>query len=97
MFGGQEIGPDLGYGPARLLTTELSEDVADFLSAQSLQSMEAAYVAQDVDEAKIYWRVSSEPAARERQKEELWNLVLNMRSFFQETVQLRGSILVQIY
>lgn len=97
MFGGQEIGPDLGYGPARLLTNALSADVAKFLNAQSLQSLDAAYVAQNIEQAKIYWQVSSEPEDRQRQIEELWDIVLNMRSFIEETVQLHGSTLVQIY
>jgi hypothetical protein len=97
MFGGQEIGPDLGYGPARLLTNELSADVAKFLNTQSRQSLDAAYVAQNIEDAKIYWHVSSELADRQGQIEELWDIVLNMRGFIEETVRLRGSILVQIY
>lgn len=97
MFGGQEIGPDLGYGPARLLTTELLEDVASFLNAQSLQSLDTAYVARNIEQAKIYWQVSSAPADRQIQIEELWDIVVNMRSFIEASVQLRGSILVQVF
>lgn len=97
MFGGQEIGADLGYGPARLLTNDLSADVAKFLNAQSLQSLQAAYVAQNIEQAKIYWKVSSEPEDRQRQIDELWDIVLNMSCFMEETVQLHGSTLVQIY
>ena len=97
MSGGQEIGPDLGYGPARLLTTEFSADVADFLAAQSLQSLDAAYVQHDIEAANIYWQVSSEITDRRRQIEELWSVTQDMRSFFQKTVQVHGAALIQIY
>ncbi|HAC90655.1 MAG TPA: DUF1877 domain-containing protein [Planctomycetaceae bacterium] len=97
MFGGQAIGPDLGYGPPRLLTTELSADVSKFLSTLSRQSLDAAYVAQNIEDAKIYWHVCSEHSDRQGQIEELWDIVLNMRDFIEETVVLHGSILVQIY
>jgi hypothetical protein len=65
--------------------------------AQSLQSLQAAYVAQNIEQAKIYWKVSSEPEDRQRQIDELWDIVLNMSCFMEETVQLHGSTLVQIY
>ncbi len=97
MFGGQEIGQDLGYGPARLLTKELLDDVAKFLNTQSQQSLDTAYVTQNIEQAKIYWQVASEPADRKRQIEELWDIVQSMRSFIELTVQSHGSILIQIY
>jgi Domain of unknown function (DUF1877) len=97
MFGGQEIGPDLGYGPARLLDKELLVDVAKFLGTQTQQLLEAAYVTDKIEQSKIYWQVSSEPADRRCQLEELWDIVLGMRSFIDLTQQLHGSILIQIY
>ncbi|AFL74299.1 protein of unknown function (DUF1877) [Thiocystis violascens DSM 198] len=97
MSGGHKIGPDLGYGPARLLNTELSKEVADFLSAPSRQALNAAYVAQDIQAAKIYWQVASEPNERQRQIEELWSMVQDMRTYFDRTAQAGSSILVHIY
>ncbi len=97
MFGGQEIGPDLGYGPARLLTNDLSTEVAKFLRAQSFESLEAAYIEQKIEQAKIYWSVCSEPEDRYRQVEELWEIVQEMLAFIEETVRSSGSTLVHIY
>lgn len=96
MFGGQEIGPDLGYGPVRLLTNELTTEVSQFLGSQSLPSLEAAYIAQNIEDAKIYWHVSSEPTERQSQIVELWEIIENTHSFFTKTVDLRGSTLVEI-
>jgi hypothetical protein len=97
MYGGEEIGPDHGYGPTRLLTPELSRDIATFLDAQSFKTLNAAYVATKIEAAEIYWQASSEPTERQRQIEELWGVVEELRGFFEQTTQAGNATLVSIY
>lgn len=97
MSGGQEVGQDFGYGAPRLFTPEQSQEVAAFLNAQSLRSLGAAYVPQDIEAAQVYWKTSTEPAELRRQVEELWTVTQGLQAFFNEPASARGSILVHIY
>lgn len=97
MNGGEEIGPDHGYGPTRLLTPELSRDIADFLDAQSFKTLNAAYVATKIEAAEIYWQASSELTERQRQVDELWGVVEELRAFFEHTTQAGNATLISIY
>ena len=97
MSGGEEIGPDQGYGPARLLAPELSRAVATFLNAQSFKTLDAAYVVSEIEAAEIYWQASSEPTERQRQVEELWNIVNELRDFLEHTAEAGNATLVSIY
>jgi hypothetical protein len=97
MSGGQELGPDLGYGAPRLLTPEQLKEVAAFLNTQSLQTLDAACISQDIDAAQVYWRVSSDPTDRQRQVEELWDIVQQLRTFIGQLAQTGNSALVYIY
>lgn len=97
MSGGEEIGPDHGYGAARLLTPALSREISAFLDTQSLKALDAAYVASEIEAAEIYWRASPEPTERQRQVDELWSVVSGLQTFFERTVQANSATLVSIY
>ncbi len=97
MYGGQELGPDLGYGAPRLLTAEQSTEIAAFLIAQSIHSMNAAYISQDIESAKVYWKAALDPSDRQRQVDELWGLVQELRLFIGQLAETRSSALVHIY
>lgn len=97
MSGGEEIGPDRGYGPVRLFSPALSRDVAAFLDALSFKALEAAYIPDEIEATEIYWRASSEPRERQRQVEELWDRVTTLQAFFGATVQAGNATLVSIY
>lgn len=97
MSGGQEVGPDLGYGAPRLLTSEQSREVAAFLNAQTFQSLDAAYSTQDIEAAQVYWKASSGRAERQRQIGELWGVVQELRIFIGHLAQTGNSALVHIY
>ncbi|WP_249384139.1 YfbM family protein [Chitinivorax sp. B] len=97
MSGGEEIGPDLGYGPIRLLVPEHSRAVAVFLEAQSFKLMDAAYVASKIEAAEIYWKASDDESERQQEVEELWSTVKEIHVFFEHTVQAGNGILVSIY
>ncbi|MBT9466690.1 YfbM family protein [Hydrogenophaga sp.] len=97
MSGGQEVGPDLGYGAPRLLTSEQSSEVAAFLNAQTLQSLDDAYSTQGIEAAQIYWQASSDPAERQRELGELWGVVQELRIFIGHFAQTGNSALVHIY
>jgi hypothetical protein len=97
MSGGREVGPDLGYGAPRLLTPEQSKEVETFLITQSLQSLDAAYITQDIEGSQVYWKASSDPAVRRRQIEDLWGVVQRLRTFIGQLAQTGNSALVYIY
>jgi hypothetical protein len=97
MSGGEEIGPDLGYGPIRLLVPERSRAVATFLEAQSFGRMNAAYVASEIEAAEIYWKASDDGSERLREVEELWGTVKELHVFFEQTVRTGNGILINIY
>src|SRR5690242_9065614 len=54
ILGGREIGPDLGYGPARLLTAEQVKDIAERLQAMPAETLRARYDATSFTKADIY-------------------------------------------
>ncbi|MES2840018.1 MAG: YfbM family protein [Pseudomonadota bacterium] len=97
MSGGQEVGPDLGHGAPRLLTSEQSKEVAAFLDAQTFQSLEAAYCIHDIEAAQVYWKASSDPAERQRQLGELWIVVQGLRNFIGQLAQTGNLALVHVY
>ncbi|MBK7464229.1 MAG: YfbM family protein [Betaproteobacteria bacterium] len=97
MSGGEAVGPDQGYGPIRLLAPELSRAVATFLDAQSLKRLDSAYVTSEIEAAEIYWQASSGDTERQRQVEELWNMVKELQVFFERTVRAGNATLVSIY
>ena len=97
MSGGEEVGPDQGYGPIRLLAPEFSQAVATFLAAQSFEMLDSAYVASEIEAAEIYWQASSEHTERQRQVEELWTMVEELRAFFEHTVRAGNVTLISIY
>lgn len=95
--GGEEIGPDQGYGPIRLFDSELSRAVAGFLDTQSFKMLDSAYVASEIEATEIYWKVSSEHTERQRQLEELWSMVKELQTFFEHTVRAGNATLLSIY
>ncbi len=97
MSGGDEVGPDLGYGPTRLFSPTLSQAAATFLDTQSLQTLDAAYVTEKIEAAEIYWQAASEPTERQRQVEELWGVVRELRAFFESTAISGNATLISIY
>ena len=43
VFGGTEIGPDISYGPARMLTAQQVADIASKLQALSLDDLRSRF------------------------------------------------------
>ena len=54
ILGGKEIGPDLGYGPARVLTASQVKDIAAKLQAMPPETLMARYDAKKFTKAEIY-------------------------------------------
>ncbi len=97
MSGGQEVGEDLGYGPARLFQANDLKEIATFLSKQTRQSLNLAYNAERIENAKIYWQAASDSDERQSQIDELWSITQGMREFLDITLQAKKSILIQIF
>ena len=54
VFGGEEFGPEVGYGPARFLTAEQVSSVADALSKLSPASLGERFNPKDMEAKEIY-------------------------------------------
>lgn len=54
ILGGEEVGDDLGYGPARLVQPETVREVADALALLSASQVMKRYDAKAMDAAEIY-------------------------------------------
>jgi hypothetical protein len=54
ILGGQEIGPDLGYGPGRILTPDQVQEVAVSLSQVAKEDLAQRFVLSSMTAAKIY-------------------------------------------
>jgi hypothetical protein len=54
ILGGKEVGPDLGYGPARVLTVAQVRDIAEKLQALSEKQLEQRYDPEMMTKAEIY-------------------------------------------
>lgn len=96
LSGGEEIGPDLGFGPVRLLVPARAHAVASFLEVQSLGLLEAAYVSSEIEAAEIYWQPSDDESERQQEVEELWGTVKELHAFFEQSVRAGRGILICI-
>jgi hypothetical protein len=61
IFGGEEIGEDGGYGPARLLRQEAVQQIGDALDALDVEELRARFDPQAMAAADIYPNVWDDP------------------------------------
>lgn len=54
VFGGEEFGPEVGYGPARFLTAEQVRSVAESLSGLSPEALAQRFDPKDMETKQIY-------------------------------------------
>jgi hypothetical protein len=54
VFGGEEFGPEVGYGPARFLTADQVRHVAETLSGLAPEALAHRFNAQDMEAKQIY-------------------------------------------
>jgi len=54
VIGGEEFGPDVGYGPARFLSAEQVAQVAKALEPITVESLSAKFDPQDMEHKQIY-------------------------------------------
>lgn len=64
LLGGEPIGNDLGYGPARLLTPLDTADFAEFLSAQDPRQLLQRFDLRKMRSARVYGAPSDQEAER---------------------------------
>lgn len=95
--GGLEIGPDLGYGPARMMDPDRVMELAGFLDARSHDALDAAYEADGIEAARIYWQASPSSEGRRQQLDGLWEIVVGLRGFMRSAADAGDSVIVSIY
>ena len=54
VFGGEEFGPEIGYGSARFLTSSQVAEVAEALSELSVDALSQRFNPKDMEAKKIY-------------------------------------------
>lgn len=54
VFGGEEFGPEIGYGPARFLTGDQVRRVAEALAGITPESLAQRFDAEDMEAKQIY-------------------------------------------
>jgi hypothetical protein len=88
VLGGQELGEDVGYGPARFLTPEEVQQVASAITAVTPEAFRAQFNPKALDEAEIY------PQIWERDGDEGLDYVLHyfseLQSFYRQAAE-RGD------
>jgi hypothetical protein len=67
VFGGQPIGPDLGYGPATLLTPAQVADIASHLKLVSVDELRKRYDPAAMLNARIYPNIWKKAADEDRE------------------------------
>lgn len=97
MSGGVEVGPDLGYGAARLFSPAHTREITAFLGPVSFQMLEAAYIPEAIEAAEIYWRPSTDAQEQRQQLEHLWRVLTELRAFFEAAHRGGAATLVSIY
>lgn len=97
MSGGVEVGPDLGYGAARLFSPAHTREITAFLGPVSFEMLEAAYIPEAIEAAEIYWRPSTGAQEQRQQLEHLWRVLTELRAFFEAAHRGGDATLVSIY
>lgn len=95
IYGGTEIGEDMGYGPARYLTAQDVREVADALSVLPRDSLRQRYDPAAMDEAGVY------PSGWADEPEEGLTWLLErfdlMAPYFQDAAKKGNAILTFLY
>jgi hypothetical protein len=94
-FGGEEIGEDLGIGPARYLTVEQVKQVAEEIEKINDAQFTAQYDLDALDQADIYPNMWDEDS--EEGLEYLLPYFQDLKQFYQETALRNQAVLIYIH
>lgn len=95
IFGGKEIGDDIGYGPARLLTVNEVKTIARALKTETTEKLRARYDPKKMDALKIY------PEIWVRDGAEALNFLLEnyaaLAAFYQKAASSNHAVLIALF
>jgi hypothetical protein len=94
VLGGEEIGEDVGYGPARYLKPDQVKAVASALSSLDLQDFSHRFDPSAMDAAEIYPQSWGEGGSEER--EYLLDYFKQLSSFYQSAAQRNDAVLLYL-
>jgi hypothetical protein len=94
LTGGQNIGPDLDYGPARLLSAQFVKDLDSSLRDLTIDDLWQRFVPAKLFEEKIYPEIWDEP--EEELKDEYGWYFNDLKSFVQGASSAGNSIVIVI-
>lgn len=95
--GGTPVGRDLGYGPPRLFDAAAVVEIATYLRTLAPESLSARYDPAAIAASEIYWTASTTPDEAAEELAALWQSVLALRAFLDESAQRGDGVLVEIY
>ncbi|MES3035274.1 MAG: YfbM family protein [Gemmatimonadota bacterium] len=90
VLGGVEVGEDLGYGPARLLTSEEVREIGLFLQGMPPEQFSLRYAPAEMDAAEIYPVVWVEDG--EEGREYVAHAYERLRKFYLEAAARGDSV-----
>jgi len=91
VLGGKEVGEDLGYGPARILSPEEVAETAKALDAISMEDFENRVSKCDFTSDQIYVYAGEDP---DEIVEELGTYFADLQTFFNEAAQRCDAMLI---
>lgn len=95
LCGGVELGTtDLGYGPARALTTKDLAPFLQFLNGLSLQTFSSEVTSESIKKNEIYFSADEWDAEA---KENLWACVVELRQFIQGAITQSNGVIIYLY
>jgi len=95
VIGGKEFGPDMGYGPAHLLTAKQVKEIAEALETITPEHLSAKYDPKAMEKAEIYpsniWLRDGQEAL-----EYLLNYYQPLRLFYQRAAKNGQAVIIVI-
>jgi hypothetical protein len=91
VYGGAEVGPDLGYGPARVLAPAQVAAVADALEDLTDEDLRRRFVPADLERDGVYPPVWDEP--EDRLFDEIMECLADLRACYREAAAAGDGML----
>lgn len=92
ILGGTEVGPNLGFGPARLIDSNTVKSIADALSSVDFLEWASEYDESSENAEKVYTGLSKDPFVLEHQN----NLFRQLSKMYGDAARHNRSVLTYL-
>ena len=94
LLGGEEVGEDMGYGPARALSPQDTANFAGFLAGLDVEKLAARLDMEAMARMEIYCAESGDPDAAAELEEDLEHYFPQLQSFVADAASRRQGLLI---